>query len=140
MRAFRGFESLLLRQDGVEIAQVSIRDRVASVASLVKELKAFIRANINAGATVQIAVKLTGKDLGIYGPNGDYRLEHGEFEIFVGASSAETQEHTIHLSAEQLAAFFLTRMSRRKPSLKRTWAIASNVELGRNIYLQHKAA
>lgn len=92
-------------RDGAEIAQVYIRDRVASVARPVKELKAFEKVTIAAGATVRIAVKLTSKDLGFYGPNGDFRLEPGDFDIFVGASSAETHGQTIHLSAEQLASF-----------------------------------
>ena len=92
-------------RDGTEIAQVYIRDRVASIARPILELKAFEKVSIAARGTVEITVKLAAKDLGFYGPDGDFRLEPGEFDVFVGGSSTETQGHTIHISKDQLAEF-----------------------------------
>ncbi len=91
--------------DGTEIAQVYVRDRVASVARPVLELKAFERVTMAAGDSAHIEIKLTTKEFGFYGPDGDFRLEPGDFDIFVGSSAAQIHGHTIHLSAEQLATF-----------------------------------
>ncbi len=88
--------------DGEEVVQLYIRDRVASVARPIRELKAFEKTLIKAGERRTIKMKLGTKDLGFYGPNGDFRLEPGEFDIFVGGNSQATLSGTIRLSPDQL--------------------------------------
>lgn len=91
--------------DGEEVVQLYIRDRVASVARPVRELKAFEKANIAAGSDRVITFKLTAKDLGFYGPDGAFRLEPGTFDIFVGGSSQTSLSQSIELTRQQLSVF-----------------------------------
>jgi len=90
--------------DGEEVVQLYLRDRVASVARPVRELKAFEKILIEAGECRTIKMKLGAKDLGFYGPSGDFRLEPGDFDIFVGGSSQAALTGTIRLSCDQLKA------------------------------------
>lgn len=73
--------------DGEEIVQLYIRDRVASVVRPVKELKGFEKVMIKAGETVTINLQLTEKELGFYNGQGEFLLESGDFDLWVGPSS-----------------------------------------------------
>lgn len=88
--------------DGEEVVQLYIRDRVASVARPVRELKAFEKTRVMANSQQTVDLKLVSKDLGFYGPEGDFRLEPGAFEIFVGGSSQATLSEMIKLTPEQI--------------------------------------
>ncbi|MEM9572821.1 MAG: beta-glucosidase BglX [Pseudomonadota bacterium] len=88
--------------DGEEVVQLYIRDRVASVARPVRELKAFEKTTVMANSQQTVDLKLGSKDLGFYGPEGDFRLEPGTFEIFVGGSSQATLSEMIKLSPDQI--------------------------------------
>ncbi|MEM9938693.1 MAG: beta-glucosidase BglX [Pseudomonadota bacterium] len=90
--------------DGEEVVQLYVRDRVASVARPVRELKAFEKILIEAGECRTIKMRLGARDLGFYGPSGDFRLEPGDFDIFVGGSSQAALTDTIRLSSDQLKA------------------------------------
>ncbi|MEM7458810.1 MAG: beta-glucosidase BglX [Pseudomonadota bacterium] len=93
--------------DGAEIVQVYIRDRVASVARPVRELKAFEKAFLVAGARQTIELRLSAKELGFYDASGAYRLEPGAFDIFVGGSSQTALMQSIDLTNEQVQALIL---------------------------------
>lgn len=101
---------------GEEVVQVYIRDRVASVARPVRELKAFEKVTILAGACQTVDLKLTAKDLGFYGPSGEFRLEPGVFDIFVGGSSETAMTDTIRLSSDQLQALASLETDHRQSS------------------------
>lgn len=72
---------------GKEVVQLYIRDKVASLVRPVKELKGFELIELNAGETKTVRFKLTKKELGFYNNKGEYLVELGEFDVFVGGSS-----------------------------------------------------
>ncbi len=73
--------------DGKEVAQLYIRDLFASVTRPVKELKGFELVPLKSGETKTIEFKLSKNELGFYNNNGDFIIESGDFEVFVGGSS-----------------------------------------------------
>ncbi len=82
---------------GEEVAQLYIRDRVASVTRPVKELKGFEKVSFEAGESKTVQFDLTEKELGFYNNEGKFVVEPGEFDIMVGGSSAETLKGKIKL-------------------------------------------
>jgi len=88
--------------DGEEVVQLYIRDRVASVARPVRELKGFEKLPLKANTTETVTFRLFAKELGFYGPDGSFRLEPGDFGIFVGGSSQTALSQDIRLSEEQV--------------------------------------
>ena len=82
-------------RDGEEVVQLYIRDRVASITRPVKELKGFEKVMLKAGESKQVTFTLGPKTLGFYGSNGRYRVEPGEFDIFVGGNSRTLQQATL---------------------------------------------
>lgn len=75
--------------DGVEIAQLYIRDKVASVARPVKELKDFQRVALKAGEKKTVIFTITPDKLAFLGATMQKVIEPGEFEIQIGGSSAD---------------------------------------------------
>ncbi|MFW5755487.1 MAG: beta-glucosidase BglX [Tangfeifania sp.] len=76
--------------DGAETVQLYIRDVVASVTPLVRELKGFEKVFIPKGETRTVTFTITPEDLAFYGFNMEYKTEPGEFMVFVdGNSNAE---------------------------------------------------
>jgi len=89
--------------EGEETVQLYIRDRVASVARPVRELKAFEKLKFAAGERREVMMKLHAKDLGFYGPDGRFILEPGLFDVFVGGSSQTDLAQSFDLTIEQSA-------------------------------------
>ena len=83
--------------EGREVAQLYIRDMYASVTRPVKELKGFELVSLKPGESKLIEFTLTEKELGFYSNTGDWLLENGTFEVFVGGSSATTNKATFEL-------------------------------------------
>lgn len=73
--------------DGKEVVQLYIRDVLGSITRPVKELKGFELVNFQKGETKTIEFTLTQKELGFYDNDGNYIVESGDFEVFVGGSS-----------------------------------------------------
>ncbi|WP_299367450.1 beta-glucosidase BglX [Winogradskyella sp.] len=76
--------------NGKEVVQLYLRDLVGSLVRPVKELKGFELVSLKKGATKTIEFKLTSKELGFYNNSGEYIIEPGDFEVFVGGSSDTT--------------------------------------------------
>ncbi|MFB6319053.1 beta-glucosidase BglX [Saccharicrinis sp. FJH54] len=74
-------------RDGEEVTQLYIRDRFASVARPVKELKGFEKYMLKAGESKTISFILTAKELGFYDNDGRFVVEPGMFDVMVGTSS-----------------------------------------------------
>ncbi|QYH39340.1 beta-glucosidase BglX [Algoriphagus sp. NBT04N3] len=72
---------------GEEVIQLYIHDIVASVTRPNKELKAFEKTLIEAGQTRTITFELDERHLGFYDNQGNYIVEPGAFDIYVGGSS-----------------------------------------------------
>ena len=78
--------------DGVEVAQLYIRDLVGSIARPVKELKGFQRVALKAGESKTIEFTLTTDDLAFFGRDMQRKAEAGDFKLWIGTSSAEGLE------------------------------------------------
>ena len=74
---------------GVEIPQLYVRDRLASVVRPVRELKAFGRVELNPGEVVRVTFRVPVDMLAFTGMAGTRIVEPGKFELGVGASSAD---------------------------------------------------
>ena len=70
--------------DGKETVQLYIRDKVASQMRPLRELKAFDKKLIKKGETECFDFKLGYDKLGFYTESGDYIVEKGEFEVYIG--------------------------------------------------------
>ena len=81
--------------DGKEVVQLYIRDKIASVMRPMRELKNYKKVLIAKGEKAHIEFELGYKDLGFYLDNGDYTLEAGEFEIFVGTNCLKTDKISV---------------------------------------------
>jgi len=74
---------------GTAVTQLYVRDVLASVVRPVKELKAFGRVELAPGAAVDVAFSVPVDMLGFTGYKGERILEAGQFELQIGASSAD---------------------------------------------------
>lgn len=77
-------------RDGDEVAQLYVRDIESSVKQPRMQLKAFKRVRIKKGETKKVTLTVPIKNLSFWDEKTrDYIVEPGEFEIMVGASSAD---------------------------------------------------
>ena len=74
---------------GEEVVQLYIRDKIASVARPVKELKGFKKIMLAAGESKTVDFLLTDAELGFYNNEGKFITESGEFDVMVGTSSQQ---------------------------------------------------
>ncbi len=72
---------------GEEAVQLYVHDRVASRVRPVRELKAFQKVMVAAGASVEVEFRLDRQQLAFTGVDGDYTAEPGLFDVWVCASS-----------------------------------------------------
>ena len=76
-------------RDGVEIAQLYIRDCYSSVTRPVKELKDFARVELKAGESKRVKFTVTPDKLQFYNIDMKRVVEPGEFKVRVGSSSRD---------------------------------------------------
>ena len=74
-------------REGVEIAQLYIRDCISDVTRPVKELKGFERVALKAGESKRITFTLTPEHLRYYNLEMERVVEPGTFQVMVGGSS-----------------------------------------------------
>ncbi|MBN1668393.1 MAG: glycoside hydrolase family 3 C-terminal domain-containing protein, partial [Anaerolineales bacterium] len=74
---------------GAEIIQLYVRDLVRSITPPVKELKAFDKVYLEAGESRRVTLQVPVERLGFHDLHLQYRVETGEFELWVGPNSAE---------------------------------------------------
>ncbi len=73
-----------------ETAQVYIGDPVCSVMRPPKELRNFKKVELNVGESAEISLQITALDLSYFDEvTEDWKLENGEFTVFVGSSSRD---------------------------------------------------
>lgn len=75
--------------DGDEVAQLYIRDEVASTVRPVKQLKHFSRINLKKGQSKTVSFELSEKDFTIIDQKMERIVEPGKFTIMVGSSSED---------------------------------------------------
>jgi len=83
--------------DGVEIAQLYIRDHFASMVRPIKELKAFERVAIPAGESKTVRFIITEKELMFFSANQKWEAEPGAFSVMVGGNSVDLLETEFEL-------------------------------------------
>jgi beta-glucosidase len=74
-------------RSGEEVAQLYIRDLVASITRPVKELKGFKKVHLQPGESQQLTFAITTEMLKFYNAQLNYDWEPGAFHIMVGNSS-----------------------------------------------------
>ncbi len=77
---------------GTEVVQLYVRDLVGSVTRPVKELKGFQKVTLSPGEAKDVTFILTAADLAFYTAEGQWDAEPGDFLVFVGPNSRDTQE------------------------------------------------
>jgi len=80
---------------GKEVVQLYVGDPQAAVARPVRELKAYAKVELDAGASTTVTFTLTARDLSYWSPVvRDWVLEGGAFELAIGASSRDLRLST----------------------------------------------
>jgi beta-glucosidase len=96
----RGSDSLVVTVDvtntgtraGTEVAQLYLRDDVASVTRPVRELRGFHRVMLQPGQSQTLTFRLGPDDLAFYDRDMQRVVEPGGFTVWVGGSSTATLE------------------------------------------------
>lgn len=79
--------------DGAEVVQLYVGDKECSLPRPVKELKAFDKVLIKKGEEATIELELKKDAFAFYNPEKhDWEVEPGEFDIFIGGSSADIKQ------------------------------------------------
>ena len=73
--------------DGVEVVQMYVNDKIATVVTPNKELKGFKKVSIAAGKEVTVEIPINVADLAVWNMKRKYVVEKGEFEVQIGDSS-----------------------------------------------------
>ena len=79
-------------KDGVAVAQLYMRDLVASTTRPVRELKGFERVELASGESVTVEFVLTAEDMAFCREDMKFAQEPGDFKVWVGDSSDATLE------------------------------------------------
>jgi len=74
---------------GDEVAQLYLRDTLASVARPVQALRAFCRVHLEPGETREVTVELGQDDLGLLDKDLARVVEPGTFIVMIGGSSKD---------------------------------------------------
>jgi beta-glucosidase len=86
---------------GKEVVQLYVRDRESTVIRPVKELKGFAKVELKPGERKTVSFRLDKRAFAYYEPRiRDWRVESGEFDILVGASSRDIRlEATLYVES-----------------------------------------
>lgn len=82
---------------GKETVQLYIHDTCASIMRPLRELKDFKKINVAAGDTVKVDFELGTDCLGFYDQSGNYVVEKGKIEIFVGENCLTHNSVTVEI-------------------------------------------
>lgn len=74
---------------GEEVVQLYLRDKAGSVVRPVKELKDFQKVKLAAGETKTVTFIIDKEKLSFYNQKLEWVAEPGDFEVMIGASSAD---------------------------------------------------
>jgi beta-glucosidase len=74
---------------GEEVVQLYLKDKFGSVVRPVLELRDFQKVKLNAGETKTIEFTIDKEKLSFYNNKLEWTAEPGEFEVMIGASSAD---------------------------------------------------
>jgi len=83
--------------EGEEVVQLYLRDQVASVSRPVRQLKGFKKVSLAPRKSTSVTFTLTDEELGFFNGRGEFVVEPGDFDVFVGGSSAAELTSTFTL-------------------------------------------
>ena len=91
---------------GKEIVQVYVRDVESTVARPAKELAGYAKVELAPGETAHVEVRLDRRSFAVWDVQAhDWRVEAGEFEILVGASSTDIRgRETVTVDSDDTVA------------------------------------
>ena len=95
-------------RDGVEIAQLYVRDPVASTTRPVRELKAFQRVTLARGEAKTVLFELAASSFAFYDRQMKLAPEPGRIEVSVGTSSTECIRGRFELVAPRRKGRFIS--------------------------------
>ena len=72
---------------GDEVVQLYVHDPVASISQPVRRLRDFKRINLDPGETKEVQFTIDRSDVGFYDNSGQFVVEPGKIELYVGNSS-----------------------------------------------------
>src|SRR3954462_8787001 len=75
---------------GDEVVQLYIHDPVASISQPVRRLRGFQRVTLTPGQTKTVSFTLDRNDVGFYDNSGNFVVEPGQIDVYVGDSSQAT--------------------------------------------------
>ena len=99
--SFKDFNGVIVSVDitntgeitGKEVVQVYVRDVKSTLDRPIKELKGFAKVELQAGETKTVSIPLGERAFAFWHPAyHDWIAEEGEFEILIGASSADIRQ------------------------------------------------
>jgi beta-glucosidase len=76
------------KRAGEEVAQLYIRDRVASVTRPIRELRGFQKFSLQPGESKDVRFRLSRKDLEFVGLDNRWIAEPGDFDVWIAPSSS----------------------------------------------------
>jgi beta-glucosidase len=79
-------------RDGATVAQLYMRDLVASTTRPVRELKGFERIELKSGESAELEFVLTAEDMAFCREDMKFAQEPGDFKVWVGQDSDATLE------------------------------------------------
>lgn len=79
-------------REGTETVQMYVRDLVGSVTRPVKQLKGFRKVTLAPGESKEIEFKIDAQTLSFYRKDMSWGPEAGDFKVFIGGSSDNTDE------------------------------------------------
>lgn len=78
------------KRAAVEVAQLYIRDRVATITRPVREMKGFQKIALAPGESKRVAFTLTRRELEFVGPDNRWVAESGAFDVWIAPSAQAT--------------------------------------------------
>lgn len=85
------------KRKGVETVQLYLKDVYASVIRPLRSLKGFEQISLQPGETKKITFTLTDNELGFYDNQGNWLVEPGTFDVFVGTDSTTEIKSTFKI-------------------------------------------
>jgi beta-glucosidase len=73
---------------GAEVVQLYLRDKITSVVTADKQLKAFTKVFLNPGEEKTVSFTLTEKEFSLLDASMHWKAEPGEFDVMIGSSSS----------------------------------------------------
>lgn len=87
------------KRTGAEIAQCYVQDCVSSTTRPVRELKGFIRVDLQPGESRRVSFQLGFEELSFFGTNGKRRVEPGAFKVWIGGDCRADMEISFQVLA-----------------------------------------